>query len=198
MSKLIYFIAAIIRIVGHYLSRFSTKIKGLLEYMTARSQKGITVRLWMAVAMTVCALLFEAFYLKDEFDRLPAYVPLIFDIDGNVVEWGHKSMLSGYVGLRGGIFIVMALIGWVICRVMGGTLMAQRIRLLFVDVANLLVTTGVSMAYVYIQIAQGSLDEKLEEEVEYAVMGFWLLTLVIEYITDRKPILQSASDPRIS
>lgn len=198
MSKLIYFVAAIIRIVGHYLSRFSTRIKKLMEYMTARSQKGITVRLWMAVAMTVCALLFEAFYLRDEFDRLPAFVPLIFDIDGNVAEWGHKSVLSGYTDLRLGVFVVMALIGWVICWVKGGTLMAQRIRLLFVDIANLFVTTGVSMAYVYIQIAQGSLDEKLAEEVEYAVMGFWLLTLVIEYITDRKPIMQSLSDPRVS
>lgn len=186
MSKLFYLIAASVRVIGQYVSRFSAVVRRLMEYLTGRSQAGITVRLAMAMGMSVCALLFNVLYLQQEFDRLPAYVPLLFDIEGNVAEWGRKSQLNDFTAMRITFFLVMVLVGWTVCRVKGGTLMAQRIRLLIIDIANLVITTGISMAYIYVKIAQGALDEKLAEEWEYAIMGFWLLTLVVEYITDRK------------
>lgn len=186
MNKLYYFIVVTIRIFGRYLSRISGILKKLVYYMTARTHAGIMARLWMAAGMSVAALLFDVFYLQDEFQRLPAYVPLLFDLNGNIAEWGHKSMLDGFTELRAAFFVIMALIGWLVYVVKGRTLKAERIGLLIVDIANLVVTTGVAMAAVYIEIAKGNHNEKLAEEWEYAVMCFWLLTLVIEFIADRK------------
>lgn len=161
-------------------------MKKLLYYLTARSHAGIKVRLCMAMAMSVVALLFDFFYLQEEFDRLPAYVPLLFDVEGEIAEWGDKSMLDHFNELRLAFFLIMVLIGWLVYVLKGRTLMAERIGLLIVDIANLVVTTGVAMAAVYMEIAKGDISQKLAEEWEYAVMCFWLLTLVIEYITDRK------------
>lgn len=161
-------------------------MKKLFYYLTARSHAGIKVRLWMAMLMSVVALLFDFLYLQEEFDRLPAYVPLIFDIEGEIATWGDKSVLDCYNEIRLAFFLIMVLIGWLVYVRKGRTLMAERIGLLIVDIANLVVTTGVAMAAVYMEIAKGDISQKLSEEWEYAVMCFWLLTLVIEYITDRK------------
>ena len=161
-------------------------MKKLLYYLTARSHAGIKARLWMAVGMSVVALLFDFCFLQEEFDRLPAYVPLLFSVDGEIAEWGDKSMLDHFNEIRLAFFLIMVLIGWLVYLIKGRTLMAERIGLLIVDIANLVVTTGVAMAAVYMEIAKGDISQKLAEEWEYAVMCFWLLTLVMEYITDRK------------
>lgn len=191
MNKIFYFIAATIRIIGPYLSRFSNVIKTLVYYMTARTQGGITARFWIAVVMSVCALLIDVFYLHVELELLPSQVPLTFDIYGDIAEWGDKSVLRGYTEARVSFFMILAFTGWVICKVKGGTLMAQRIRLFVVDVANLVITTGVAMAAVYIEIAKGNSNQKLAEEWEYAVMCFWLLTLVLEFILDKKHVKEA-------
>lgn len=191
MNKLYYFFVATIRVFGSYLSSFSGILKKLVYYMTARTHAGIRVRLWMAVVMSVAALLFDFFYLQDEFDRLPEYVPLLFDLNGEIAEWGHKAMLDDLNETRLAFFLIMALIGWLVYVVKGRTLQAERIGLLIVDIANLVVTTGVAMAAVYIEIAKGDINQKLAEEWEYAVMIFWLLTLVFEFIVDRKHIQTS-------
>lgn len=90
--------------------------------------------------------------------------------------------------MRVTFFLSMMLIGWLVYVAKGRTLKAGRAGVLIVDTANLVITTGVAMAAVYIEIAKGNSNEKLAEEWEYAVMLFWLLILVIEYITDRKHI----------
>lgn len=186
MNKIFYFIAATIRVVRSYLSRFLNFIKKLMYYMTARTECGIRVRLCMAVVMSTAALLFDIFYIQEEFDRLPDTVPLFFDIDGNIAEWGHKSMLYGYTEVRVMFFAIMALVGWLVYVIKGRTLKARRVGLLIVDIANLVVTTGVAMGAVYIEIAKGDINLKLPEELEYAVMFLWILILVIEYIADKK------------
>lgn len=188
MSKIFYFIVATIRVIGEFFTN-SPFIKKMVYYFTANTQTGITVRLWMAVLVPVCALLYDVFYLQAEFESLPAQVPLLFDVYGEVAEMGDKSALEGFTETRVAFFLIMVVIGFVICKVKGGTLMAQRIRLLVIDVANLVITTGVAMAAVYIEIAKGNVEEKLAEEWEYAVMIFWLLILVYEFIIDRKHIL---------
>ena len=193
MNKIYYFIVATIRVFGSYLSSFSSILKKLVYYMTARTHAGIRVRLWMAVVMSVAALLFDFLYLQAEFDRLPDYVPLLFDLNGEIAEWGNKAMLNGLNETRLAFFLIMALIGWLIYVVKGRTLQAERVGLLFVDIANLVITTGVAMAAVYIEIAKGDINQKLAEEWEYAVMCFWLLTLIIEYIADKKYIKKIAS-----
>lgn len=164
----------------------SSTMKKIIRYLTARSREGINCRLWLAVVMPVVALSYEIFYLQDEFEQLPAYVPLLFNLNGEIAEWGHKSMLSGFTEMRVGFFLVMVLLGWLVYVAKGRTLMAERVRLLIVDIANLVITTGVAMAAVYIEIAKGNYNERLAEEWEYTIMCFWLLILVIEYITDRK------------
>lgn len=161
-------------------------MKKILTYLTARSREGINCRLWSAVAMSVVALLYEVFFLQEEFDHLPDYVPLLFNLNGEIAEWGHKSMLDGFTEMRVSFFLVMVIIGCLVYVVKGRTLKAERVRLLIIDMANLVITTGVAMAAVYIEIAKGNSNEKLAEEWEYTVMLFWLLILVIEYITDRK------------
>lgn len=186
MDKIYYLFIAIIRLIGRFFT--SPIVKKLVYYMTARTQTGIAVRLWMAIVMAVCALLFDFLYLQEEFDRLPSYVPVLFDLNGETAEWGDKDMLDWFNEIRLAFFLIMGFIGWVICWVKGGTLMAKRIRLLMVDIANLVVSTGVAMAAIYIEIAKGNGDEKLAEEWEYAVMFFWLVTLIIEYIADKKHI----------
>lgn len=192
MNKIFYIVVATIRVIGEFFSN-SPIIKKIAYYMTARTQGGINSRLWIAVVTSVLALLYNVFYLQSEFDHLPTHVPLLFDLNGEIAEWGDKSALSGFTEARIGFFVIMVIIGWVICKVKGGTLKAQRIRLLVVDIANLVITTGVAMAAVYIEIAKGNLSEKLAEEWEYAVMCFWLLTLVIEYISDKKHIVKNDS-----
>ena len=161
-------------------------MKKILTYLTARSREGINCRLWLAVAMSVAALSYEVFFLQEEFDHLPAYVPLLFNLNGEIAEWGHKSMLNGFTEMRVSFFLVMVLIGCLVYVVKGRTLKAERVRLLIIDMANLVITTGVAMAAVYIEIAKGNHNEKLAEEWEYTIMLFWLLVLVIEYITDKK------------
>lgn len=188
MNKIFYFIVATIRVIGHYFAT-SPLIKKIVYYFTADTQTGIATRLWMAVLTSAAALLFNVFFLQVEFEQLPENVPLLFDINGEIAETGHKSMLSGYTEARVAFFLLMMMVGWVICKVKGGTLMAKRIRLLVVDIANLVITTGVTMAAIYIEIAKGNDNEKLAEEWEYAVMGFWLLTLVYEFIWDKRRIL---------
>lgn len=185
MSQLYYMVIAAIRAVEKFFAN-SLLIKKITYYVTARTHGGITARLWTAVVVSVAALLLDFFYLGAEFQKLPAQVPLLFDVYGEIAVWGDKSELSGFAEARVAFFVIMALIGCVICKVKGGTLMAQRIRLLMVDIANLVITTGVAMAAVYIEIAKGGSNEKLAEEWEYAVMCFWLLTLVVEFITDKK------------
>lgn len=187
MSKIYYFIVATIRVVGNYVSN-SPIIKKILHYVTANTPTGITFRLWMAVLVPVAALLFDVFYLQEEFKSLPAQVPLFFDVYGNVAEMGNKSDLEGFTETRVAFFLIMLVIGFAICKLKGGTLMAKRIRLLVIDIANLVITTGVGMAAVYIEIAKGNVEEKLAEEWEYAVMIFWLLTLIYEFIVDRRHI----------
>lgn len=187
MNKIFYFIVATIRVVGQFLTN-SPLVKKLVRYFTANTQTGITFRMWMAVLAPVCALLFEVFYLQEEFQRLPTQVPLLFDVYGNVAEMGDKSSLEGFTEARVAFFVIMMIIGWTICKLKGGTLMAQRIRLLVFDIANLVITTCVAMAAVYIEIAKGNLDEKLAEEWEYAVMIFWLLTLIYEFIVDKRSL----------
>lgn len=188
MNKLYYFVVLTVRFFGSYLSCFSDVLKKLVHYMTARTHAGIMVRLCMAVGMSVVALLFDFFYLQDEFDRLPAYVPMLFNVDGDIAEWGDKAALDCFNEIRLAFFIVMLIIGWLVYVLKHRTLTAERIGLLIVDMANLVVTTGVAMAAVYMEIAKGNTNEKLAEEWEYSVMCFWLLTLVIEYIADRKYI----------
>lgn len=186
MNKLYYFIVVTVRVFGSYLSNISAIFKKLVFYLTARTHAGIMARLYMAVAMSVAALLFEVFSLQDEFQRLPAYVPLLFNLEGEIAEWGHKSQLEGYTELRITFFLGMVLIGWLVYILKRRTLKAERLGLLIVDIANLVITTGVAMAAVYIEIAKGDISQKLAEEWEYGVMSFWMLTLVIEYIADRK------------
>lgn len=65
-------------------------MKKILTYLTARSREGINCRLWLAVSVSVIALLYEVFYLQEEFEHLPAYVPLLFDINGEIAEWGTQ------------------------------------------------------------------------------------------------------------
>lgn len=192
MNKIFYYIVAAIRIIGEFFSN-SPIIKKIAYYVTARTQGGITARLWMAVVMSVGALLVDVFYLQAELQKLPTQVPLLFDIYGDIAEWGDKSALEGYTELRIAVFVIFSLIGCAICKMKGFTLMAQRIRLLWVDIANMIVTTGVAMAAVYIEIAKGDFNQKLAEEWEYAVMIFWILTLVIEYIYDKKHIVGAES-----
>lgn len=161
-------------------------MKKILMYLTARSREGINCRLWLAVAVSIAALLVNVFYIKEEYDHLPAIVPHSFDMFGEVAEWGHRSLISDYAEVRIVFFIIMLLIGWALCRMRGGSLWGQRIRLLVVDIANLVITTGISMTLVYIEIAKGDTTQKLSEHWENTVMLFWLLILIIEYITDRK------------
>lgn len=164
-------------------------MKKILEYLAARTPAGITARLWVAVLVTVAALLTNALYIAPQYDHLPAVVPLFFDIDGNVAEWGNRSEISHYAGIRTAFFVIMLLIAWAIYKAKGCTLAARRVGLLVVDIANLVITTGVSMTLVYIEIANGDTSQQLSEHWENAVMLFWLLLLVVEYITD-KPHLQ--------
>lgn len=187
MNKIFYFVIATIRIIGEFFAT-SPLVKKIVYYFTADTQTGIAARLWMAVLTSVAALLFNVFYLQVEFEQLPENVPLLFDINGKIAETGHKSMLNGYTEVRLAFFLIMVFIGWVTCKVKGGTLMAKRIRLLVIDIANLVITTCITMAAVYIEIAKGNGDEKLSEEWEYAVMGFWLLTLIYEFIIDKHRI----------
>lgn len=161
-------------------------MKKILEYLTARTQAGINARLWMAIGMSAVALLVNFFYITPEFDRLPQEVPVLFDAEGNITLWGHKSLIDDFAEIRTICFLIMAFIGWAICRYMGNTLMGKRIRLLVIDIANLAVTTCVGMSLVYIEIAQGDHSQKLSEHWEYTVMLFWIVILIIEYITDRK------------
>lgn len=163
-------------------------MKKILYYLTARTQAGIRVRLWMAVLMSVTALLVNVFYIKEEFDRLPQVVPVLFDMYGEIVGWGHRSLISDYAEIRTIFFLVMLLTGWVIYKAKGCTLMGQRLGLLVVDIANLVITTVVGMSLVYIEIANGDTTEKLSEHWEYAVMLFWMLTLIVEYFADKKHI----------
>lgn len=163
-------------------------MKKILMYLTARSRVGINCRLWLAVVVSTAALLVNIFYIKEEYDHLPAIVPHSFDMFGEVAEWGHRSLISDYAEVRIVFFLIMLLIGWILCKLRGGSLLGQRIRLLVVDIANLVITTGISMTLVYIEIAKGDTTQKLSEHWEYIVMLFWLLILVIEYITDRKYI----------
>ena len=190
MNKILYSIVASIRVLGEFFTK-SPIIKKIAQYLTANTQTGITFRLWLAVLIPVSALLFDVFYLQEEFKSLPAQVPLLFDVYGNVIKTGDKSAFEGFTEARVAFFLIMVVIGWVICKVKGGTLMAQRIRLLVVDIANLAITTGVGMATVYMEIAKGNTEEKLAEEWEYSVMIFWLLTLIFEFIVDRKHILSA-------
>lgn len=192
MNKFFYYIVAAIRIIGEFFAN-SPIIKKIAYYVTAQTPGGITARLWMAVVMSVGALLVDVFYLQSELQKLPTQVPLIFDIYGEIAEWGDKSALEGYTELRVAVFVILSLIGCAICKMKGCTLMAQRIRLIWVDIANMIVTTGVAMAAVYIEIAKGDFNQKLAEEWEYAVMFFWILTLVIEYIYDKKHIVGAES-----
>lgn len=188
MSKLYYLIAATIRVIIPYLSRFSAAAGKLMQYLVARSQTGITARLWMAILMSVAALLVNVFYIDPAYDSLPSIVPIEFDVDGEIDVWGHKTMLDDYAEVRIVFFLIMLVVGWVISKAKGHTLMGQRKGLLVVDIANLVITTGISMTLVYIQIAHGDTSQKLSEYWEYAVMLFWILILIVEYITDKKHI----------
>lgn len=188
MSKLYYLIAATIRIIIPYISRFSAVAKKLMSYLVARSQTGITARLWMAILMSAVALLVNVFYIDPAYDSLPTIVPIEFNADGDIAVWGHKTALDDYAGVRIVFFLSMLLIGWVISKAKGNTLMGQRMGLLVVDIANLVITTGISMTLVYIEIAHGDTSQKLSEHWEYAIMLFWILTLIIEYATDKKHI----------
>lgn len=162
------------------------RISHILTYMMARNEKGITARLWMAVLMSVAALLVNIFYIDPAFDHLPSIVPLYFTADGEIAEWGHRSLIDDYDDIRVAFFIIMSLIGCGICRAMGNTLLGKRVRLLVIDIANLIITTGISMTLVYIEIAHGDTTQKLSEHWEYAVMLFWLAILIYEYYTDKK------------
>lgn len=188
MSKLYYLIAATIRVIIPYLSRFSAAANKLMQYLVARSQTGITARLWMAVLMSVAALLVNVFYIDPAYDSLPAIVPIEFNADGEIDVWGHKTILDDYAEVRIVFFLSMLFIGWVISKAKGNTLMGQRMGLLVVDIANLIITTGISMTLVYIEIAHGDTTQKLSEYWEYSVMLFWILILIIEYATDKKHI----------
>lgn len=75
-------------------------MKKFLEYITARTLAGIKVRLWMAVGMSAVALLINFLYVSQEFDRLPQEVPVLFDTDGNISLWGHKSMINDFAEVR--------------------------------------------------------------------------------------------------
>ena len=167
------------------------KIKKFFNYFTARSMKGIKTRLWIAILTSVCALLINFFYIKPEYDILPPIVPLSFTMDGEITEWGHRSIISDYAEIRTIFFVIMLLIAWCIAKTKGGTLLRKRLGLLIVDTANLVITTGVNMTLVYIQIANGDGSEKLSEHIEHAVMLIWIAILIVEYWDDRKRITQS-------
>lgn len=162
----------------------------IMEYITARSEAGISIRLWMAVLMAVVTLLVNVFYVAPEFDLLPQEVPLLFDMYGDVAEWGHKSNINDYAEIRLAFFVIMSLIACAICKFKGNTLIAKRQRLLIIDIANLVIMTAVGMSLVYIEIAHGDLSQKLSEHWEYLVMFFWIAVFLIEYITDKKHILK--------
>lgn len=163
-------------------------MKKILEYLTARTRAGINARLWMAVLMSVAALLVNVFYIAPQYDILPYTVPLFFDMYGNVAEWGNRSEINHFAEIRIGFFVVMLIVGWVIYKAKGCTLLARRAGLLAVDIANLIITTGISVTLVYIEIANGDNAQQLSEHWEYLVMSFWLLCLVVEYITDKRHI----------
>lgn len=159
-------------------------MRKIFELLTARTQAGITARLWMAVLMSVAALLVNFFYIRPEYDVLPPIVPISFDMFGEIEEWGAKHIVYDYAEIRAVFFVIMLVIGYVIGRTGDGSLLRKRMRLLVVDIANLIITTVVNMTLVYIQIANGDNSEKLSEHLEFAVMLFWLLILVVEYKKD--------------
>lgn len=169
-------------------------MKKILKYLTARTQTGIRVRLWMAVLSAIAALLIDVFYIVPAYNSLPDEVPVLFDIYGKIAQVGDKSELGYYNVFRTAFFVIMTLIACGVCKYMGNTLYAKRIRLLIVDIANLAIVTGVSMALVYVDIAKGDLSQELAEEWEYIVMLFWMMILVIEFVTD-KAIVRPSPDP---
>ena len=166
-------------------------MKKILSYLTARSEKGIKTRLWFAVLMSVAALLFNVLYISPQFEQLPQEVPLLFEVNGDVAEWGHQSMITDFAVHRAIFFIIMVFIGWAICRAMGNSLLGKRIRLLVIDIANMVVTTVVGITLVYMEIAKGDLTQKLSEHWEYAVMLFWIVIIIIEFVTDKKHLKQN-------
>lgn len=156
-----------------------------MKYLMARSREGIKIRLWFAVGLAVISLLINLFYIKPEYDRLPQVVPVFFDMYGNIAEWGHRSMLNDFAEIRIIFFVIMLLVGWGCCKVKGGGLLGRRLQLLVVDIANLVIMTGVGMTLVYIEIAKGDETQTLSEHWEYTVMLFWLVIFIIEYVTDK-------------
>ena len=169
-------------------------IRKFFDYFDARSQKGIKMRLWIAVSTTVCALLINYFYIKPEYDVLPPVVPISFTLEGEIADWGLRSLISDYAESRTLFFVVMFLAAWGIARTKGGCLPRKRLGLLIVDIANLVITTGVNMTLVYIKIANGDNSEKLYEHLEYIVMLIWISILLAEYWDDRKRIAQQTSN----
>lgn len=161
------------------------QLSHLLAYTVARHEKGIKVRLWMAVLSATAALLIDVFYIVPAYNSLPDEVPVLFDIYGKIAQMGDKSELGCYIVFRTAFFVIMTLIACGVCKYMGNTLHAKRIRFLPIDIANLVVVTGVGMALVYVEIAKGDLSQQLAEEWEYIVMLFWMMTLVVEFVTDK-------------
>lgn len=162
--------------------------KKAAKYLMARCEEGIRIRLWMSVVMAVGALLVNVFYIKPEYDHLPKIVPLFFDMAGEIAQWGDKTLLYDYAEIRIAFFVIMVLIGWALCKSKNNSLLGKRQRLLVIDIANLVILTGVGMTLVYIEIAKGESSEKLSEEWEYLIMFVWLVVYIYEYISDKKLI----------
>ena len=156
--------------------------------MMADHLRGIRVRTRIAA---VCALCFIAVYIVFVFFNyggIPDIVPEFRDADGLLVKAVHKSAFLRY-GLEFiSLFLLAVLVPLIMRPLFKDEIKYARTRCLFLDIANLYITTAVCITMVLFAIARGDGSETLSYFSQSMLLLFWMVVMLAEYVTDLKKI----------
>lgn len=147
------------------------------------SEKGVRNRLWVAIILSIVAILSDYLVLYPNYSALPDTVAFERDWHGAVTRWADKSVFLEFEIQRLFVLIFSVGIGWLLAH-FRKTFMAKRLACFIIEMTMLAITTGVGISAVMLEIELGNLDAHVSDYWELVIMLFWAVIMSAELLYD--------------
>ena len=158
-----------------------SKLSKIWLLVDGGNEKGIRCRFWFAVLLSVIAIAVDTALVYSNYDYLPRTVPVLSDWDGVVQEWGPKTEFWQYEIQRIILLILCLIVGFLIVLLNPQSIIAKRTKCLLAETAMLIITTGVGISTVQLQLALGDYTQEISDYWEVTIMLGWFALSLVEY-----------------
>ncbi len=166
-------------------------ISSFFKLMTANHLRGIRFRTHFAIICASFFLVIDALFVANNYHLLPDIVPSFYDVDGIFVKAEQKSVFVRYIIELVALLTLTILVSWIMKPWFKTPIIYARTRCLLFDIANLYITSVVSIIMILLIIAKGEATEELSYWSQVIIFLFWTILMVIEYIFDLKKLRKS-------